>query len=550
MRCHTTAFAFAHAFPARTAALAGALALAGARAQAAVFVVDTAGDDGSAAFQVCADAVPGDCSLRGALARANANSDADEIHFAIPDTDPGYVAATAHWRIALASGLPYVQNGPLIIDGFTQPGAAPSTHAPGQPIAHTLKIELRGPGASSSSGQCFMAFTALTLRGLAINNCWQALYAFGGYAFTVEGNYIGTDVTGATAVPNGFGIMLGGDMTIGGATPAQANLFAANLGGALSQQQQVTRLRVQGNVFGTNAAMTQVLGRQDYALYLSGSYDDVIVGGATPEEGNAINGSTYSAIVLSDSGQTPAGAPRVRVIGNTFGVGAGGAALGNGLNPASPSQSQPTIIIGHLGDCRTQIGGDAPGEGNLIAHSGNAGVAVGSCWGAPILGNRFLANRGIPVDLAGSTNFDGPTANDANDVDGTPADPGSLYSGNRFQNKAEVISVVENLPADELRVTLKVDSAPANQAYPLRLDFYYSAPDGALTPGYSASYDEASAQQPAEFVLPLSVFRRSGGGGIVVTDADGNSSELQTAFDYIFCDGFEDEEHAEARGAT
>ena len=103
------------------------LALHSTAAPAAALLVDTTSDDGSAPFQLC-DGDGSNGSLRGAILRANASSGAETITFAIPAADPGYVAATAHWRIAPASSLPPISDD-LSIDGYSQPGALPNTLA-------------------------------------------------------------------------------------------------------------------------------------------------------------------------------------------------------------------------------------------------------------------------------------------------------------------------------------------------------------------------------------------------------------------------------------
>ena len=54
---------------------------------AATFTVDTGSD---LALSACLDAVPADCSLRGAITAANATPDSDRIEFDIPDTDASY----------------------------------------------------------------------------------------------------------------------------------------------------------------------------------------------------------------------------------------------------------------------------------------------------------------------------------------------------------------------------------------------------------------------------------------------------------------------------
>lgn len=511
-------------------ALASALAGFAQFAQAATYIVDTTSD---AVLDTCDAVVADDCSLRGAITAANTTPDADDIVFALIESDPGYQPDTAHWRITTASMLPVVTNGALVIDGFTQVGAVPNTNPPLFPLGHTLKIELRGTDPSSVN--CLQSTASLTLRGLAMNNFGQAVYLFETGTHVVEGNYIGTDITGQNAMPNRIGVVLGGNVRIGGTLPSQGNVISNNRQGGLIQLRQVTQLRVQGNTLGLDAQQTQVLGVQDYGVTFSGGFADAVIGGSTAGEANIISGNAFNAISVFDQPQPAAGPPQLRIIGNLIGANFSGAALGNGFNPGSPSQSVPAIQIGRLGYCRVEIGGDAAGEGNLIAHNGNAGVAVGSCWGAPILGNTFLSNRGIAIDLAGSNNFDGPTPNDPGDVDGTGSDPFGAAFGNRLQNKVEVLSMQADPDADELLLTLRVDSAVGAAAYPLRIDIYRNDGFG-TTPVATETVEENEAQQPLDAVLPLSLVGTSL--AFTVTDAEGNTSELARAGG-MFADGFE-----------
>src|SRR5258708_38405387 len=61
-----------------------------------------------------------DCSLREALAAANANAGGDTIAFNIPTSDGGYSSANDNWTITLGSGLTISANQNTIFDGSTQ----------------------------------------------------------------------------------------------------------------------------------------------------------------------------------------------------------------------------------------------------------------------------------------------------------------------------------------------------------------------------------------------------------------------------------------------
>ena len=78
------------------------------------------------------------CSLREAINAANATSGTAEIDFNIPGAGPH--------TIQPLSALPTITD-PVIIDGYTQPGASPNTNGPGLGSNAVLKIELDGTSA-------------------------------------------------------------------------------------------------------------------------------------------------------------------------------------------------------------------------------------------------------------------------------------------------------------------------------------------------------------------------------------------------------------------
>lgn len=136
-------------------------------------------------------------------------------------------------------------------------------------------------------------------------------------------------------------------------------------------------------------------------------------------------------------------------------------------------------------------------------------------------------NRGL-----GRTNVDisvpGPSANDPGDADG---------GANNGQNHPEFIAATQS--GNQLTITYRVDSAPVNSAYPLRIDFYRNIQGGSGMRIGQDTYTEdvAQAERTVVFTLP------PGENGIpfvaVATDANGYSSEYAAAFDVLFEDHFE-----------
>ncbi len=125
------------------------------------------------------DSGPG--SLRQAIIAANNLAGLDTIDFAIPGTGP--------YTIQPLSGLPSIDD-PVILDGTSQLGFTD------HPI-----IELDG---SQTGGEVGLSIGAggSTVRGLAINRFAAGILLSGGGGNYLEGNYIGTNVTGKLAVGN------------------------------------------------------------------------------------------------------------------------------------------------------------------------------------------------------------------------------------------------------------------------------------------------------------------------------------------------------------
>jgi CSLREA domain-containing protein len=515
------------------AGVAVALLLLASRADAATFVVDTSSD---APLSACT-AAAADCSLRGAILAANAAPGADRIEFDLPPTDPGFIAATAHWRIEATSSMPN-NAGDLEIDGYTQSGAVENTLAPDAGGSNAvLKVELRNAGLSQNTGidAGSANFGArLVLRGLAISRFASQVVLAGGGAHQVEGNFLGTDITGTAAsltgnTDRGIGVRVQGQgpYRIGGETPAARNLMSGLLSGVVSFSVP-GGLRIEGNLIGTNAAGTAAIANRNYGIYID-TYTDVVIGGTTPAARNVISGNELTAIQLG-AGSVPGAFPSARVFGNLIGTDwTGTLPIPNGLNSPSPSQPLPTILLFAGGSCSAQIGGFAAGEANLIAHGGAQGVMVGACTRVSIAGNRYVGHRGMAIDISTASFGDGPTAND-------PGDPDS--GGNRLQNAPVAVDAVPS-GNDAFTLSFRVDSAPGNAAYPLRVDFHRGRGGDLVEHVGSRQVTLAEAQAVVQVVLPLSALA-DGVLQMLATDAEGNTSEVgRYALDPLFSDGFE-----------
>src|SRR5262249_49479321 len=129
------------------------------------------------------------------------NADTDTIAFNI--------SGTVVHTISPTSALPTITD-PVIIDGYTQPGASQNTDPTG--FNGTLLIELNGASAGGASGLRISAGGS-TVRGLVINRfvlpsgssddtLGNGILLQGAGGNKIEGNFVGTDTSGTQALPN------------------------------------------------------------------------------------------------------------------------------------------------------------------------------------------------------------------------------------------------------------------------------------------------------------------------------------------------------------
>jgi uncharacterized repeat protein (TIGR01451 family) len=106
----------------------------------------------------------------------------------------------------------------------------------------------------------------------------------------IEGNLVGVDVTGTHALGNGnHGIRIAGplDCTIGGTTAAAANVIGANAGDGINLNIGPSNGSViEGNFIGTDVSGTLNLGNNGAGIFIGS--DQVTIGGTSTGEGNVI----------------------------------------------------------------------------------------------------------------------------------------------------------------------------------------------------------------------------------------------------------------------
>jgi parallel beta-helix repeat protein len=360
-------------------------------------------------------------------------------------------------------------------------------------------IEMAGGTTANTIGG-----TIAGAGNLISGNSWEgiALFDTGTSNHLFQGNRIGTNAEGTTAIPNSSGVWLSRGTsanTIGGATAGASNLISGNtnVGILIHDSDDNTVL---GNRIGTDADGLAAIPNNVIGLRLNQGASGNTIGGGAAGEGNLISGNGNTGLDLFDAGTS-----YNRIQGNLIGTDATGTGrLGNavwgvylaagasdntiggltpGLGNVVSASGDGGIGLRDAATVRNVIAGNAIGTDaarildlgntsvgiflenasdnliyaeNAIRHNRMAGIAlVGAAVGNAIYGNSVDSNGGLGIDLG----FNGVTPNDAGDADTGP---------NRLQN----FPVLTSASAGATTRVVGSLSAAASTLY--RIDFYAS----------------------------------------------------------------------------
>ncbi len=293
------------------------LAAKPAHAAATTFTVNDTGDAGDRdltdgrcdAYNI---KLSGDqCTLRAAIQQANHTSgERDTIKFNISGSGVQTIAPT--------SPLPTITD-PVVIDGYSQPGASPNTLASGGTNANLL-IELNGANAGSQADGLKIdpSNHNTSVKGLVINRFSgsgiNATRHDTAYAVYVTGNFIGTDASGTIDRGNGTGVSsstnlyLGDYNAVNSSDPARRNLISGNDWGVVINYRYT---RVYGNLIGTQKDGTSALGNTGDGVFSRGTdnsvgYDNTIAhngrNGVTVSGSSSVQNSIGSNSIFSNGG--------------------------------------------------------------------------------------------------------------------------------------------------------------------------------------------------------------------------------------------------------
>jgi hypothetical protein len=245
-----------------------------------------------------------------------------------------------------------------------------------------------------------------TKRKYLTDGYGMVIHMVGASANLVEGNYIGTDVTGTVGFSNvadGVRIDSAVGNTVGGTTAEERNIIASSGSDGVEIRcpapcaPQITGDTIEGNYIGTNVSGTAALPNAENGVYVNSTPANVIGGVAAAR--NVISGNGGAGVKIAGllaTGNT--------IQSNYIGV------RPDGLT-AMKNISHGVYVTTSASN--TTIGGSTPGLGNSIGFNGGDGVYVDSGTGNAIRRNEIFSNDGLGIDLG----MDGEDLNDPLDAD-------------------------------------------------------------------------------------------------------------------------------------
>ena len=399
----------------------------------------------------------------------------------------------------------------------------------------------------------------------------------------IQGNYIGTNLNGTSALPNAMGGVKITDATgntIGGltgspGTPAPGtgpgNVISGNATNGITIEKSSgtgnTNNLVQGNLIGLDKNGTTALPNTGDGIVIQAGAQANIIGGTVDQTRNVISGNAFHGVTLNANNNTVSNnfvgtnVLGTAAVGNIAGVVALGTASGNSIgvdavgqgNVISGNNQRGVTLrgsatannvfnnkIGTQPDGLTAlvsnpqhgvailetangnvIGGTTANRANIIAQNGGAGVLHTGGNNNRISGNSIRTNGGLGIDLSTTAGaVNGVTANDTLDPDTGP---------NALQNFPVLTSAQRNTTTVNLGGTF---NSIASQSFTLE---FFSSPtadsgngEGQTFLGTSTANTDGSGNATISVALSAAV---PAGSFITATatDASGNTSEFSNA---------------------
>ena len=338
------------------------------------------------------DSGPG--SLRQAILDSNADtSGVNTIDFTIP--------GSGVQTIAPLSALPAITN-PVLIDGWSQQGytSTPLIELSGSQSTGVDGLMITGPDITVRGLDIngFSQDAGIHITGTSATGDW------------IYGNFLGTDPTGTQAEPNYNGVQINGGAasnTIGGTTTSARDVISGNDWNGVDIGNSGTNDNViEGDYIGTDVSGSQSLGNDASGVAIYDGASNNIVGGTANGAGNTISANVIYGVYISDSGTT-GNAVETDLIGTDA---TGTHALGNATDGVIiQSGATNTTIGGTATDAGNVISANG-NYGILITGTGISGTVLEhNLIGTDITGTKSLANSlsGVQIDNGGAVSVAG-----------------------------------------------------------------------------------------------------------------------------------------------
>jgi hypothetical protein len=317
----------------------------------------------------------------------------------------------------------------------------------------------------------------------------------------IQGNLIGTDITGRTSAPNGDGISVkvaSGNL-IGGTDPGSHNIVSGNANTGITLDTSSSGTTIQGNLVGVvpvNGTYVPLANAKEGIVIRNSPRNTV--GGTTAPACNTIGGNSLEGIYITDDSAT------------------GNVVAENGIG----TDSSGTMVLGNKFDgvlinaSANRIGGSQGVDGNVIRNNGGAGVYVLKGTGNLFGHNSIGANKSLGIDL----DPPGPNPNDSLDTDGGP----------NLRQNYPVIDSVQRQAATTV-VYGRLNSVP-NSSYTIEFFENSSAdPSGYGQGEFSLGTTPVTTDGAGNGAFAMTVQFPLAPGKVVTstaTDASGNTSEF------------------------
>jgi parallel beta-helix repeat protein len=459
--------------------------------------------DDTISYVVTNTADSGAGSLRAAVAFANKNNDPNTITFNLPC--PSVIQLSSPLNI----------DNPLVINGYSNPGAAINNDVNAFNAKLCVVIEEQSLGNVAWAFNVFAQGGGLTVRGLAFDGFYQPIHISGGYGHEITGNQFGGHLNGAfMAGPLNNAISVHGISTgllkIGGVSPGERNVIAGAVHDGIVLDNTVTtsNCHIDNNLIGLDANGLGEIGNGHYGVLLQSK-------GCMLTQNRIAANASGGIYVQNDNNVLQT---------NTFGMNV----QGNATN--SPGWA---VVVNGNGNALGPRMTDSPFAPSL----GNIAVFMGS-------GGFEVINRDRNAVRANLIDFNGPQHDRS--VDDIWVSP--------FANQGEKAPAIDSMSLPNgLPISAKVSATASahvdSSAFTsFRIDAYYSdycAPNGKGHAQWYLGTQVITTNNAghATFSMPLQLPKSPATSAVsmTATDMTGNTSDYSECFpiDAIFKNGLD-----------